>query len=326
MKRTFFVIWFMSLMVAGFCQQHHWTPVQNFENTMDGCAVALIDGVEQYNANLELGVFCGEQCRGSVLPVEVNSRWYYYFTMGGVTGDVFTFRLYDHGAGKELDVSYDDELLFEDNAFLGGYFAPYELIFTTTTQPQPTGVVIELAEGWNWISNLLTTETSLEDALVNLTPAEGDIIKGQNSFRKYENGHWEGALNVLTPGKGYLYMREGEATSFTYPVETLPSKSANPPLVMPSMSIEVSAHEAILHFDVFSADDAPVVVRGVCWSTHPNPTVEGEHTFDGYGNGMFDCVLTNLMANTTYYVRGYAVTPNGVGYSNLMDFTTQVLP
>ena len=321
MKRTFFVIWFMSLMVAGFCQQHHWTPVQNFENTMDGCAVALIDGVEQYNANLELGVFCGEQCRGSVLPVEVNSRWYYYFTMGGVTGDVFTFRLYDHGAGKELDVSYDDELLFEDNAFLGGYFAPYELIFTTTTQPQPTGVVIELSEGWNWISNLLTTETSLEDALVNLTPAEGDIIKGQNSFRKYENGHWEGALNVLTPGKGYLYMREGEATSFTYPENE--SKGLR---VLTISQEAVRANTASLQSEVMSDNHAQVIVRGVCWSTNPNPTVEGAHTTDGYGYGRFTSTLTDLAPNTTYYVRPYAMTLNGVCYGQSIELVTESMP
>ncbi len=321
MKRTFFVIWFMSLMVAGFCQQHHWTPVQNFENTMDGCAVALIDGVEQYNANLELGVFCGEQCRGSVLPVEVNSRWYYYFTMGGVTGDVFTFRLYDHGAGKELDVSYDDELLFEDNAFLGGYFAPYELIFTTTTQPQPTGVVIELAEGWNWISNLLTTETSLEDALVNLTPAEGDIIKGQNSFRKYENGHWEGALNVLTPGKGYLYMREGEATTFTYPENE--SKGLR---VLTISQEAVRANTASLQSEVMSDNHAQVIVRGVCWGTNLNPTVEGAHTTDGYGYGRFTSTLTDLAPNTTYYVRPYAMTLNGVCYGQSIKLVTESMP
>ena len=321
MKRTFFVIWFMSLMVAGFCQQHHWTPVQNFENTMDGCAVALIDGVEQYNANLELGVFCGEQCRGSVLPVEVNSRWYYYFTMGGVTGDVFTFRLYDHGAGKELDVSYDDELLFEDNAFLGGYFAPYELIFTTTTQPQPTGVVIELSEGWNWISNLLTTETSLEDALVNLTPAEGDMIKSQNKFSNYENGQWDGTLDVLTPGKGYIYMREGEATSFTYPENE--SKGLR---VLTISQEAVRANTASLQSEVMSDNRALVIVRGVCWGTNPNPTVEGAHTTDGYGYGRFTSTLTDLAPNTTYYVRPYAMTLNGVCYGQSIKLVTESMP
>ena len=288
---------------------------------MDGCAVALIDGVEQYNANLELGVFCGEQCRGSVLPVEVNSRWYYYFTMGGVTGDVFTFRLYDHGAGKELDVSYDDELLFEDNAFLGGYFAPYELIFTTTTQPQPTGVVIELSEGWNWISNLLTTETSLEDALVNLTPAEGDMIKSQNKFSNYENGQWDGTLDVLTPGKGYIYMREGEATSFTYPENE--SKGLR---VLTISQEAVRANTASLQSEVMSDNRALVIVRGVCWGTNPNPTVEGAHTTDGYGYGRFTSTLTDLAPNTTYYVRPYAMTLNGVCYGQSIKLVTESMP
>ena len=163
--------------------------------------------------------------------------------------------------------------------------------------------------------------TSLEDALVNLTPAEGDIIKGQNSFRKYENGHWEGALNVLTPGKGYLYMREGEATSFTYPEND--SKGLS---VLTISQEAVRANTASLQSEVMSDNHAPVIVRGVCWSTNPNPTVEGAHTTDGYGYGCFTSTLTDLAPNTTYYVRPYAMTLNGVCYGQSIELVTETMP
>lgn len=85
--------------------------------------------------------------------------------------------------------------------------------------PQPTGVLIELTPGWNWISYLLETETPIEEALVNLTPCDGDMIKSQNTYATYKaaTGEWNGTLATMIPGKGYIYLRNGEATSFSYP-------------------------------------------------------------------------------------------------------------
>lgn len=49
-------------LVANFAEQgpitNHWTPIQNFENTMDGIGIVLVDGVERQSAALELGIFC----------------------------------------------------------------------------------------------------------------------------------------------------------------------------------------------------------------------------------------------------------------------------
>lgn len=64
---------------------------------------------------------------------------------------------------------------------------------------------IEMHTNWNWIGYLLNTAMSLEDALVNLTPSNNDLIKSKEGFSTYSNGNWEGSLDVLVPGKGYLY-------------------------------------------------------------------------------------------------------------------------
>lgn len=49
--------------------------------------------------------------------------------------------------------------------------------------------------------------------------------------------------------------------------------------------------------------------RGVIWSTSPNPGLLsiGSKTTDGIGTGTFESLITGLTANTTYYVRAYAV-------------------
>ncbi|MBR5912549.1 MAG: hypothetical protein IKZ55_11240 [Bacteroidales bacterium] len=67
---------------------------------------------------------------------------------------------------------------------------------------------------------------------------------------------------------------------------------------------------------------ANITERGVCWSKNHNPTISGSHASAGSGLGEFSCNMTNLSANTTYYVRAYAKNSKGVGYGEEKHFTT----
>jgi uncharacterized protein (TIGR02145 family) len=66
----------------------------------------------------------------------------------------------------------------------------------------------------------------------------------------------------------------------------------------------------------------PILVRGVCWSTSPNPLVTDGHTTDGSGVGKYTSTLLGLSAGTLYYVRAYATHANGTSYGNEVSFTT----
>jgi hypothetical protein len=68
---------------------------------------------------------------------------------------------------------------------------------------------------------------------------------------------------------------------------------------------------------------ASVFARGVCWSTTQNPTIDlTTKTVDGIGTGSFNSSITGLIANTTYYVRAYAINSLGAAYGSQVQFTT----
>jgi uncharacterized protein (TIGR02145 family) len=65
-----------------------------------------------------------------------------------------------------------------------------------------------------------------------------------------------------------------------------------------------------------------VTQRGVVWSTSPNPSTANNQSTDGSGIGNFTSNLMGLTANTTYYVRSYAINSAGTSYGNELNFTT----
>ncbi len=69
-----------------------------------------------------------------------------------------------------------------------------------------------------------------------------------------------------------------------------------------------------------------ITSEGVCWSTTPNPTVacnKTVETVNGDGVGSFSSTMSNLLGNTTYYVRAYAINGMGVAYDTKdATFTT----
>lgn len=62
--------------------------------------------------------------------------------------------------------------------------------------------------------------------------------------------------------------------------------------------------------------------RGVCFSTSTGPTLANGFTVDGVGIGSYNSSLSNLQANTTYFVRAYATNSLGTFYGNELNFTT----
>jgi uncharacterized protein (TIGR02145 family) len=84
----------------------------------------------------------------------------------------------------------------------------------------------------------------------------------------------------------------------------------------------ITGSTAVTGGNITSDGGEAVTQRGVVWSTTPNPTLANNTTNDGSGVGSFTSSLTGLSANTTYYVRAYAINNAGTAYGNEVSFMT----
>ncbi len=101
------------------------------------------------------------------------------------------------------------------------------------------------------------------------------------------------------------------------------SKSSVPALTTTAVT-SVTNSTAESGGNIASDGGAPVIARGVCWSTSETPTLGDNITSDGTGTGSFTSSMEGLAYNTTYYVRAYATNNTGTGYGNTVSFTTAV--
>lgn len=73
--------------------------------------------------------------------------------------------------------------------------------------------------GYNWIGTLSSEVMSPAEAFADLKPEHNDLVKNRSQVAMYRgNGVWEGTLQSIVPGMGYLYYSRADGDkSFHYP-------------------------------------------------------------------------------------------------------------
>ncbi len=136
-------------------------------------------------------------------------------------------------------------------------------------------------------------------------------------------GGFTSRIEGLTPGATYhvrAYATNANGTA--YGRDLAFTEESEPPTVSTASITHITATTALGGGTVVDNGGASVTVRGVCWSTVPNPTVPGKHTEDGEGVGSFTSSIEGLIPNTTYHIRAYATNAAGTGYGADIPFTT----
>ncbi|WP_259322153.1 hypothetical protein [Bacteroides stercorirosoris] len=120
-------------------------------------------------------------------------------------------------------------------------------------------------------------------------------------------------------GTGY-----GESVKFTTSQQKIPMVIANGSGSLANKPVEVVAYEAVCMGAVTEDHGFTVTEYGFCYSTESRqPTIESsQHIKAQDGAKGFSATLKGLTASTKYYMRAYAKSEKGVGYSATVEFTT----
>lgn len=194
-------------LVAHFAESgNYWEPeIEEYEDNMTLTCIVQLDGVEQATTMLELGAFCGTECRGSQRATYFapTDRYIFQMTVFGENNDVISFRLYDHQQNQELLLSSPAPITFIANGY-GSLFNPYVLNFTSMVEHTQA-----LNSGWNWWSTYieLTDNNGLSQLESSLGNA-GILIKSRaNGYvEAYQyNGatNWYGTLTSINNEQMY---------------------------------------------------------------------------------------------------------------------------
>lgn len=143
-------------------------------------------------------------------------------------------------------------------------------------------------------------------------------------------GTFIGSLTNLLPNKLYYaraYAINGAGIVYGNQIN-FTTQLVLPPTLTTTAATDITGGTAMSGGNITSVGGAVVTVRGVCWSTNPNPTIADNKTADtaslvgGHPTGIFSGFVKHLSKSTTYYIRAYATNESGTGYGNQITITT----
>jgi hypothetical protein len=94
------------------------------------------------------------------------------------------------------------------------------------------------------------------------------------------------------------------------------------PFIVTSKTVEVYSTFANVGGNVTSDGGAPIIEKGICYSTSSNPDINSTVVLSNSQLGGFEVDLINLNPQTNYFARAFAKNKNGVSYGNTVSFTT----
>ena len=223
MKRVFLTFAFM--VITCVMLANHWAPIGGTQYNMTMSGIILIDGVEQTGTNLEVGAFCGDECRGSMRPEFFPPSSQYVVALTVVSnvqsGEAITFRLFDHSTNQELDLVSVNDITFNNNDIIGTLGDWFEFSFLT-----PSSTVTYTLPITGYESTPPVDYYLIAPPFNGINPAEIEgMTNGNYDLYYFEQNpvdglEWinykpNGAFN-LESGKGYLYAHDTDVTlSFT---------------------------------------------------------------------------------------------------------------
>lgn len=203
----------ISLFVTGWAMAqtgNHWSPIGGTQYNMTVKGIIVIDGVTQANNQLEIGAFCGDECRGSRKAALFPPTGEYPVMLTVVSnvfsGETITFRIYDHATQQELNLTSESTLVFEHNTNQGSMGNWFPFIFNSSIQPQtytlPITGYANSTGGYYLIAPPIDVVNPAD--IEGMTEGDFDLYYFDQSEELEWCNYKETPFN-LESGKGYLY-------------------------------------------------------------------------------------------------------------------------
>lgn len=156
---------------------YYFDKPDNRQYNMTMTSVIFIDGVEDSGQNIEIAAFCGEEIRGRMTNLDMEyidipdvfARYFRYLHVNSevTSGEIITFKAYNHDSGYELTSDFTIE--FVADAMHGDLDYPVEIYFTTPAQP-----VAQLGtEKFMTLADAVEAATAENNTITLLRDAEG---------------------------------------------------------------------------------------------------------------------------------------------------------
>lgn len=132
------------------------------------------------------------------------------------------------------------------------------------------------------------------------------------------------SLTQLTPNTTYYvraYATNSDGTGYGNQVSFATSQIAYPTLTTTEIT-HITSTTVISGGNITADNGGLVTLRGVCWGTTQNPTVNDSKTANGEGTGKFTSSITGLIPGSLYYLKAYATNSAGTAYGNQITFQT----
>jgi hypothetical protein len=139
-------------------------------------------------------------------------------------------------------------------------------------------------------------------------------------------GSFTSSITGLVGGTTYYvraYATNSAGTAYGNEI-SLTTQPATLPVLFSTSVTNITVTNAVSGGNITDDGGAPIIAKGVCWSSSINPTIINNKTSNGTGIGAFTSTLTGLSGNTKYYLRAYATNTAGTAYGVELSFTTLV--
>jgi len=264
---------------------HCWGTGENPDLQVRHSSLGVLEEVGSFTSQVD-----------SLLPeTKYFVRPYASTTSGTVYGDQFQFITFK--AGKPVVSTSAVTDLTLSSARCGGNIS------------NDSGLVIT-ARGVCWSES---QTFSLANSLGHTTDGSG-------------TGVFTSSITNLEDGKRYYvsaYATNSAGTSYGE-VKSFITTDLNVPQVVTGDINEITVNSAKCAGNVTGAGNGTVSVRGLCYGSMPDPTLDNclGFTEEAIGLGTFTHTMINLQEGNGYYVTAYATNEEGTGYGEVKSFST----